>query len=479
MDHSCDCSLALKGLILKIPNLVKRASRLFWVFLLGTGLANFITFLALPVYTRLVAPKAYGYYDLSQTIVTIVAALVYADAWVGVMRFSLEDSSQSGSFLRIGLCFFGGSSALLLLIAVAVWVYADPPYVWLTAAVGIGRSMANFWSFSSRGLGGTRAFALSGVLNAAVSFGSTVALLTIFNVGVSALYLGVFLGSLVQVTFLEFRFHLITRAVRAKSDRSMLNRLGRFVLPLSLNSLSFWVFTGFGRVVVSSELGLAANGVFAAVSKLTGIVTVLANILTLVWQQLAFERERKDTEFFEKSSDASALVYSVGSILAAPIGIFLYQILVNQRYSQGWGVVPLAMLVAGMSGYSLFIGNIFYVTERTFGLFGSAISCAVVVLATTIPLVRSMGINGASLALALGYIVNIFVKQFILRRGDSIAAPMSTLVLGSITMSLAVVSAVYFPIALSLSISIVLSSALLLWFWYSRVYKGNYLERDQ
>lgn len=467
MVGSCNRTLAPARIAVRIPVTVSRALRLFAVFLSGTGFGNLVTFLALPVYTRLVSPSEFGFFDLSLTYVTIIAALLYADVWVGVMRLSLGEAAESAEAIRAGFQFFLLSSLAMVVVATGVWIVVRPDHLWLTLGLGLARSLSNFWSFSSRGLGGEKAFAASGALNAVVSFGATVALLVIAQIGIAALYSGVIIGCLAQVIFLEVRFRLVGRARNAVTNRLLRARLGRFALPLSLNSVAFWVFTGFGRIVVSRELGLEANGVFAAASKLAGIVTVVASVVTLVWQQLVFERRRGDTQFFERGNAVSVTVYSLGCTLAVPVGVLMYQLLVDERYADGWRAVPLFLVVAAMAGYSSFVGNIFYVTERTSSLFLSAVACLVVVVLATVPLVRAFGLNGANLALVAGYSVNIGVKHALLKTSDSIGIPLMRLALGTMTCALAVASTLILSLTWAVVVAGIAAVAFGAWSWCS------------
>lgn len=467
MDNTANFTVASKGMNVRIPQTPKRALRLFAIFFSGTGLGNLITFLALPVYTRLVSPAEYGYFDLTQTYVIIVAALLYADVWVGVMRFSLADVADSAKAIRAGFHFFSLSSLLMVLVALVIWLVSAPEYLGWMLGVGITRSQASFWSFSSRGLGGERAFAASGVINAAISFGTTISLIQFGHLGVAGLYGGVIAGCMAQVVYLEARFHLINSAWHAQPDRVLRARLRSFALPLSLNSVAFWVFTGFGRIVVSSELGLEQNGVFAAASKLAGIVTVIANVITLVWQQVAFEKGPGDPKFFERGNAISASVYSLGCTVSIPLGVFLYQFLVDERYADGWRAVPLFLVVAAMAGYSTFVGNIFYVTERTSSLFWSATACMVVVVLTTVPLVRLLGLNGANVALILGYIINIVVKHLFLRHYDAIRAPLTNLLVGATVSAMAVAATLFLPLTWAAVIVATVAITFGMWLWFT------------
>lgn len=440
---------------------IARALRLFWSFMLGSGLASLVAFVAMPVYTRLLAPDQFGYFDLANTFGTIAAAFVYADVWVGVMRLSMRDSSLD-RWLGPGIGLFMISTLLLGVIACVVWILADPDYLWMVFLAMLSKAAASFWGFAARGVGYVKLFAATGALNAIVTFVVSVVALQLLPMGAGALFLGVLAGCTLQVVLIEIRVGIVSRVVAA--PRGLWSaELVRFTLPLGLNSVAFWIFTGAGRVAVAAEMGLADNGVFAAAAKLGGLVTVVSGVVTLVWQQVSFEGGIKDSLFYRKGTALAALLYGAGGSAAVPLGVWFYQFTVDERYYDGWAVVPGFLLVAVLAGYSNFVGNIFYALERTSALAVSTMVCLAVVSATTIPLVREFGINGANLALIAGYAVNIGVRHLFLSRGAQTVIPIANICAASLGVALTGFVAILVSVESAIFVSLVFSALFGLW----------------
>lgn len=400
---------------------VVRAARLFASFMLGSGVSSLVAFVAMPVYTRLLAPDSYGYFDVATTVGTIAAALLYADVWVGVMRLSMRDSDLN-RWVKPGVGLFAISSVALALVAAVTSIILHPEHVWLVYGAVVAKAGASFWGFVSRGANMVRLFALSGVVNAVGTFLVSVIGLRSTGLEAGALFLGVICGSMFQVILIELRLRVFYRAF-ASAGSFWSSELLRFTLPLGLNSVAFWVFSSAGRISVASEMGLFENGIYAAASKLGGLVTVVSGVVTLVWQQLSFERGSRGSEFYVKATALAAMIYGIGGALVSPLGVLFYEGTVDERYLDGWTTVPGFILVAVLAGYSNFVGNIFYALERTSQLFVSTIVCLIVVVMTTQPFVVAFGINGANLALILGYAANIGVRHIILRSSYSVSIP--------------------------------------------------------
>ncbi|MGF3052678.1 lipopolysaccharide biosynthesis protein [Microbacterium sp. YY-03] len=441
--------------------------RLFWSFMLGSGLSSLITFVAMPVYTRLLAPDEFGYFDLANTIATVAAALIYADIWVGVMRLALR-GSDFDRWIKPGLALFGASTVVLSLGAVATWVIADPRDIWWVLLATVARSAAQFWGFAARGVGFVRLFAISGVVNAAVTFAASVLALQWLSMGSAALFLGIALGCLSQVLLVEARVGLLRRAWRSGAP-AWSSVLFRFTVPLGINSVAFWLFTSTGRFVVAIEMGLDANGIFAAASKLAGLVAVVSGVVTLVWQQLSFEGQSKESSFYRKGTAFAALLYGVGGVFAVPLGTWFYQVTVDDRYALGWVTVPGFLLVAVLAGYSNFVGNIFYGLERTVELFISTLVCLAVVGVATFPLVRELGINGANLALVLGYVTNIGTRHLILNRRLGLWIPMRNAWIATFGVLLSSYLVIVYGVVPALSVAVVYSA---LFGWWSLRFGG-------
>ena len=60
-----------------IKNFLKSSS----IYFLGQMLSKIIVVLLLPIYTKMITPSDYGYYDLVNTCINIISTLVYVEIW--------------------------------------------------------------------------------------------------------------------------------------------------------------------------------------------------------------------------------------------------------------------------------------------------------------------------------------------------------------------------------------------------------------
>jgi O-antigen/teichoic acid export membrane protein len=106
---------------------------------------------------------------------------------------------------------------------------------------------------------------------------------------------------------------------------------------------------------------------------------------------------------------------------------FIFPYLFSGEYLSASLVIPFAILAAALSGFSLFLGNIFYALHETkSSTLTSLISCAVN-LAICYPCIRAFGISGASIAISVSFAFDAVLKSFSLRRKIGYRLPLKTL----------------------------------------------------
>lgn len=437
---------------------------------MGSALSKLVTFVAYPIYTYFISPAELGFYDLSITYGTIIGSLFFMDVWVGVMKkFIVGESEERPSIIRAGFIIVGTAVLALAAVTLIISIFLKFDNIWwVFGCIAVG-GVRDLWAFVARGMGKTNQFAASGLLSAVVSAVVSVALLQFASWGVEALYIGVISGAVAQALFLDATCHVARSIHGTRSDWTVIKSLLLFALPLAVNSVSYWIFTGLGRIVVSFELGLVENGIFAVASKFGAAIGLLAGVITLVWQQSSFSRTAKDVSFFEKGMALAISVYTVGATLAIPVAAVVFSLIVEDSYRTGAQVVPGFIVVAALAGYSNFVGNIFYAIEKTSVIFISTIVVLLVVAAGTVPLVRVFGIDGANIALVVGYVAGLFVRYRVLSSSAGIVHPWrKELFCGAATVSVWVAGAnqlYWVALALAIAIAIGIAVTLKRQFW--------------
>ena len=61
------------------------------IYGIGTFFSKLLVFLMIPVYTRVLSPSEYGYYDVLLSNVQLVATIAFMEVWSGIIRFMFDD----------------------------------------------------------------------------------------------------------------------------------------------------------------------------------------------------------------------------------------------------------------------------------------------------------------------------------------------------------------------------------------------------
>ena len=102
--------------------------------------------------------------------------------------------------------------------------------------------------------------------------------------------------------------------------------------------------------------------------------------------------------------------------VALPVLWIVFPVLVKGDYVQAINYVPLFLIVAVASGYSAFIGNIFYAIKSTKAISYSTLVSGVVTVCFAVPLIKLLNANGANLAVLIGFTLNVIIRFIILKR---------------------------------------------------------------
>lgn len=396
-----------------------RTVRLAGVFLAGSALSRIVAFLILPVVTSYLSPRELGIFDLSTVYISVVSAIVFCDVWVAAMRMMVisKTEHERESWLS-------NSSAILLIsilifstITVVIQSVIAVEYLWLIWAMGVTAAIREFYSFVTRGSGMNIAFVTSGIMNTLILAGATLFFLVVENYDYSALFWGAILGNLVQCLTLEVWVGVARRFKLTQLRLSQTAQIIRFILPLGINALAFWLILGTGRIVIANALSLEDNGLFGVASRFGAIVTLLGSVITLAWQESAFlGANQARLGFYQQVANKVFLSFGIGATFTLPVIAVLFPRLVDHQFVQAYQLIPGFVLSAALMSFSAFIGNMFYALEMNGYLLLTTIASLTVVLAITYPAVRIIGMQGANLALAIAVLVGLNVRLRILAK---------------------------------------------------------------
>ncbi|MDO5093444.1 MAG: polysaccharide biosynthesis C-terminal domain-containing protein [Propionibacteriaceae bacterium] len=380
------------------------------IFVVGAALSKLIAFAMLPLYTLMIPPADFGYFDLSLTYLTVITEPLFLNIWVVILRRMYQEKGQEIRAVQAGsLVFLISSGCYALLVALSALVL-DIPHIGLIALLGIAQNIGHVYKHASRGMRRNWDYALSGVIASVVLMGVNVALLVGLRWDVRALYVAAIAASLSEVAYLEMRIHLV-RWMRSAEWGWGIPQAAKamffLAIPIGLNALVYWSINSLSRAAVGALLGFAASGIFAVAMRFGAAMMLVIMATTYAWQDLAFERSKEDAAFFGRAAAGYAMALLTGLALLLPAFRLAFPWVVDARYTAALPVIPCALAVSALSGYSNFLVNIFYAIGRNRDTLWAIGAAGVVNMAAILPLIELWGLVGASLSTMIGYSAGI------------------------------------------------------------------------
>lgn len=406
---------------MKIKSDFVRFLRSSGIFFLGNVLSKAISFLLLPMYTGYIQANDMGYYDVSVTYLNMVVSIFFFEIWSAVLRFMYDynENEKKYNAVKSGTVIFIGSTTVYLGLAIALGFLADIEHLSLIIAYGWIQCLGTFYSFASRGLNHNVDFAISGILSVIVNAAVNILFIVYLNIGFVSMYYGFILGTITQIVYLESRTHLFLKSIKLKVDFKEVNKMFIYAIPLCVNTVSYWMLTGFNRLVVNWILGTKANGMLAIGNRFGTIITLVTTCFTYAWQDVSFSKKGDNKEkaiFYSNACNLYTKFLLVGLLLIMPLCHWIFELMINESYFEAKATIPYFLLVGVLSAISSFIGNVFYAIKDTKTIFVSTILSAIINVIIAFPLVQTCGMNGANISATLGFLINIIIRCYILNK---------------------------------------------------------------
>ena len=157
---------------------------------------------------------------------------------------------------------------------------------------------------------------------------------------------------------------------------------------------------------------------------------------TYAWQDLAFTSatgsQQEACNLYTKACDKYQQFLTVATVLLLPIIKIAFPFFIKGDYASADEIIPTFIIVAVISGYSAFIGNVFYAIKDTKVISISTIIAAVVNILICYPLIKCFGAFGTNLAIIVAFAVNIGIRAVILKKRIGFSICLSKIIISII-----------------------------------------------
>ncbi|MFH5809989.1 oligosaccharide flippase family protein [Lactiplantibacillus plantarum] len=392
-------------------------------YTIGNYLIKGLSFLTLPLFTRLMDTSSYGIYN---------SFSAYSSLFFVLVGFAIHSSYRNAKLKYHPLekyYSYISSTMILVLLGLLIWGILCIPFgKYIGNLLGLSKTMVYvlvlysfslavitcFNSYSSVEYK-YKAFLLIAGANAVVSI--VLSILLILFVFKKRTYMGRTLGTaipsvLISVLIIGYFFKVATPP--KKNIKPFLRWGVRYSLPIIPHGISQLVLAQFDRIMILQMIGSAVAGVYSFAYNIFSIVTVTTTSLDNVWSTWLYEQlHSKNNRAIKKYSSIYALGILIYLILLMLISPELVKLLGPSAYAHSvYAVVP---LITG--GYFSFLYTLpatieYYYEKTAFIMIGTILAAVLNIVLNLIFLIKYSYVAAAYTTL-ITYIAYFVLHYFI------------------------------------------------------------------
>lgn len=377
------------------------------IFAIGNVASRLISFFLVPLYTNILTTAEYGVVDLVNTLCTVLAPILILNINEAVMRFALDKGANYKKIMSTGLTVFVGA------IFGGIWVI---PASSLFSEVAQYSTYIYFYTVT---LAGSQLFLcyLRGKENIAFySVGSVLQTMTIalFNIlflavlhkGIKGYFLAYIISNIITILF-AFIAGNVREVIRDyKFDIKLTKAMAAYSVVLIPNTFMWWIMNSSDRVMVTSIIGVAANGIYAVSYKLPSLVSTLTGIFNQAWSYSAIREDGAEDENEYNNMVFNRLISIVMLLSIALLTIVkpFLRLYVGMDYYSAWEYTPFLIIGSAYLTLATFMATSYTVHKDSFGYLFSATFGAALNIVLNFLLIPIIHVYGAAFATCISYI---------------------------------------------------------------------------
>ncbi len=399
------------------------------IYGMGGIAAKGVSFLTLPIYTRIFSPAEYGSIEMLAVISSFLAALLVMgmDSAQSMYFFKHKDegldtqASLVSSILQFRLLFGGTIVVLSTLLAPtlnAVFFEGKlgPEYFAFAFANALFTQILNQSSEIMRLLYRPWGY-ISITLGQAITATCLVLIIVLyFDGGILGFFMGTAISSFLVGSFGWFRVRRYLNFRKVHSE--WWPQLIKFGLPLVPAGLATYFMTTCDRWFVQHYYEVKELGIFAIGAKFSMIMTIAVETFRKAWWPIAMDSMQSDDG--PKTFRLIARVYmgcgTTCVVALTMLSPWLLKWFAGPLYANAWPIVGILAWQSLFYGFYLIAAAGIWKTEKTYlNLYIMLFAVGVGVLLNWL-LVPKYGGEGAAFATALTHFISTFISLFVSQR---------------------------------------------------------------
>ena len=378
------------------------------IFAIGSIATKLITFFLVPLYTNILTTAEYGVVDLVNTLSTVLGPILILNIYEAVLRFALDKGADYNKIMSIGLTILGGGLTVgLLIIPITSTIDGYGQYSVFIYFYVLSLAASLLFLSYLRGKEKLVLYSIGNVIHTLSIAVLNIIFLAVLHKGIKGYFTAYIIANAISVVFAYYAGNVRDVIWNFKWDSTLAKAMTKYSVVLIPNTFMWWITNSSDRVMVTTMISAAANGLYAVSYKLPSLVNTFFFLFNQAWNYSAIrENESVDRDQYNTQVYNGVVAVAVvsGVALMAIMKIFL-KIYVGQEYFEAWRYTPYLIIGYVFLTLGTFLGTSYTVNKDSKGYLFSGTSGALINIVLNFALIPVIGISGAALATCTSYIV--------------------------------------------------------------------------
>lgn len=391
------------------------------IILIGRFCTQFLVFLLLPLYTKLLNTEEYGTVDLIITYISLIVPCVTLELSSALYRFLLDyrDDKEKTS---------GIVSFVLLAITVIIFVFCvlfsliasfvNFKFTIYCVCLIIASTYSNVALQLVRGFGNYVAYSIASVIIGGLTVVLNVFLMVWLQTGAVGMLLSISCANLAGTVYALIKCRIWKYVNLLLVDKRIAISLLKYSLPLIPNSIIWWVINVSDRTIVTAFLGVSANGIYAISTKFPSLIMTIYSVFNLSWQETVslHINDSDGVEFVNMTFNKLIEFFAALTVGMISVMWFVFPIMINIQYIDAIKYVPILAVGSFFNVFVSAIGALYVGLKRTKEIAITSIGAGIINFLINICLIRHLGIYAAAISTLVAFLVMTFYRVFSIKK---------------------------------------------------------------
>lgn len=340
------------------------------IYFVGTLSSNLINVFLLPLYAYFVSAENLGEYDYILSVANMAVPIVFLCIWESALKFGIKNHHENEIvFSNMVLL-----QIVLSVIGIVIFVIVDMFHITsislpVTVLFVLSQGWAQLWQYSVRAYGENRLYVWAGIAGSITVIVVDVIFILIGNLNWIGLSVSHICSQFLIWLILEIKLHILLKWKIGLASAVWIKKILAFSVPLVVNNVALWFYSGGIRLVIRNFLGATETGMYSFASKFSVLISLCGSAVSMAFIEEVYhfrdldEYKRKTSRMIEVISKA----YFSIVLLAIPAIYILYSLAFkNTEYFLSSNYVFALLLSSLFTALSNSYGSAFQVSDSKY-----------------------------------------------------------------------------------------------------------------